>query len=84
MEECIDQDGAGVSLTFQPYLGAGLGEQGLHQHFCPYGSSERLAGDSQGSSTHPAQCKYMQYMNTKKYCPHCNQNRQNCRKNMFY
>lgn len=48
---------AGDFTTFQPCLGAGLGEQGLHQHFCLYGSSERPAGDFPSSSTHPAQYK---------------------------
>lgn len=46
-----------VFVTFPPCPGAALEEQGPHQHSGLYGSSERPAGDSSGSSKHPKQFK---------------------------
>lgn len=47
-------------LTAPPCLGAGQVEQGHHQHFGLYEFSERPAGDSPGSSTHPAREQHKQ------------------------
>lgn len=48
----------GSGLTAQPCLGAGQVEQGRHQHFGLCEFSGRPAGDSPGSSTHPAHVQH--------------------------